>query len=79
MRTGLQERGNHMTTESDLLAALRARAKARNKVRREIEANIKNGFHVFNEQLDSWKPYQLAEMKLTEALIYWEAAENISE
>jgi hypothetical protein len=68
-----------MTPESDLLAALRARAKARNLVRREIEANIKNGFHVFNEKLDAWKPFQVAEMRLTEALIQWEAAEGISE
>jgi hypothetical protein len=68
-----------MTPTDSLLSALRARAIARNKVRREIEANLKNGFHIFNEQLDNWKPYQLAEMKLTEALIGWEASENIGD
>ena len=66
-----------MSAESDLLAALRARAKARNRVRREIEANIRNGFHVFNEKLDAWKAFQLAEMMLTEALLHWEAGEGL--
>jgi hypothetical protein len=68
-----------MTPTDTLLTALRTRAKARNLVRREIEANLKNDFHVLNERLDAWKPFQLSEMKLTEALIVWEASENISE
>lgn len=60
-----------------LLDALRDRAWKRNSVRLEQRQNTKNGFAVPNDQLDSWKPYQLAEAQLNEALLRWEASEGI--
>jgi hypothetical protein len=63
--------------DKTLLDALRERAWKRNSVRLEQRQNTKNGFSVPNDQLDSWKAFQLAEMQVTEALIRWEAAEGI--
>jgi hypothetical protein len=63
--------------DKSLLDALRERAWKRNAVRMEQKQNTRNGFVVCNDQLDSWKAYQLAEARLTEALIRWEAAEGV--
>lgn len=64
-------------TTKALLDALRDRAWKRDAVRLEQRQNTKNRFVVPNDQLDSWKPFQLAELQVTEALIRWEAAEGI--
>lgn len=69
-----------MTIASEaLLAALRARAVARNKVRDEQRRNSKTGTHPPNDRLASWKAYQLSEANLVEALIVWEIEEGVGD
>ena len=64
-------------TTKALLDALRERAWKRDAVRLEQRQNTKEGLCVPNDQLDSWKPYQLSEAQLNEALLRWEASEGI--
>lgn len=68
-----------MTHADALLSALRERAWKRNSVRNEQRANTKSGSSVPNDQLESWKPYQLAEAQLNEALLRWEDAEGVGD